>query len=67
LSVYSIGSSLKAYREAADKVKEDVILRVGNDHTIRVLYQSRIVAIPEETLDLIYTNNQDKLIVITDL
>jgi bifunctional DNA-binding transcriptional regulator/antitoxin component of YhaV-PrlF toxin-antitoxin module len=31
------------------------------------LYQSRIVAIPEETLDLIYTNNQDKLIVITDL
>jgi hypothetical protein len=28
LSVYSIGSSLKAYREAADKVKEDVILRV---------------------------------------
>jgi len=67
LSVYSIWNSLKAYREAADKVKEDVILRVGNDHTIRVLYQSRIVAIPEETLDLIYTNNQDKLIVITDL
>lgn len=67
LSVYSIGNSLKAYKEAADRVKEDVILRIWNDHTIRVLYQSRIVSIPEETLDLIYTNNQDKIIVITDL
>jgi DNA gyrase subunit A len=67
LSVYSVWSSLKAYRDAADKVKEDVILRVGNDHNIRVLYQSRIVAIPEETLDLVYTHNQDRLIIITDL
>ncbi|OQY39547.1 MAG: hypothetical protein B6229_03545 [Spirochaetaceae bacterium 4572_7] len=31
------------------------------------MYQSRIQNIPEETLDIIYTNNQDKLIVITDL
>jgi len=67
LSVYNIGNSLKAYREAADKIKEDVILRIGNDYKIRVLYQSRIINIPEETLDLIYTHNQDKLIVITDL
>jgi len=67
LSVYSIWNSLKAYQDAADKIKEDVILRVWNDYNIRVLYQSRIVAIPDETLDLIYTNNQDKLIVITDL
>jgi len=67
LSVYNIWNSLKAYQDAADKIKEDVILRVWNDYNIRVLYQSRIVAIPDETLDLIYTNNQDKLIVITDL
>lgn len=67
LSVYNVWNSLKAYKDAADRVKEDVILRVGNDYNIRVLYQSRIVAIPDETLDLIYTNNQDKLIVITDL
>jgi len=44
-----------------------VILRIGNDYHVRVLYQSRIVAIPEETLELVYTNNQDNLIVITDL
>jgi hypothetical protein len=66
-SVYNIAGSLKAYKDAADKVKEDVIVRVGNDYNIRVLYQSRIQAIPEETMDLIYTHNQDKLIVITDI
>ena len=67
LSVYNISGSLKAFMDAADKVKEDVIVWIGNDYGIRILYQSRIQAIPEETMDLIYTHNQDKLIVITDI
>jgi len=67
LSVYNIAGSLKAFKDAADKIKEDVIVRVGNDFSVRILYQSRILAIPEETMDLIYTHNQDKLIVITDI
>ena len=66
-SVYNLGNSLKAFRDAADKVKEDVILRIGNDYSVRTLYQTRILNIPEETLDVIYTHNQDKLIIITDL
>lgn len=65
-SIYNLSNSLKALQDAADKVEEDVIVWVGNDYTIRVLYQSRIQVIPDETLDLIYTHNQDKLIVITD-
>ncbi|MFA6255819.1 MAG: DNA gyrase subunit A [Candidatus Absconditabacterales bacterium] len=66
-SVYNVSGSLKAFMDTADKVKEDVIVRIGNDYSIRILYQSRIQAIPEETMDLIYTHNQDKLIVITDI
>lgn len=66
LSVYNIAGSLKAFKDAADKLKEDVIVRIGNDYSMRVLYQSRILAIPEETMDLIYTHNQDQLIIITD-
>lgn len=65
-SVYKLWSSLKALKDEADKIKEDVIVWIGNDYSTRVLYQSRIQVIPEETLDLIYTHNQDKLIVITD-
>lgn len=67
LSVYNLSGSFKALQDAADKVKEDVIVWIWNDHSIRVLYQSRIQIIPDETLELIYTHNQDKLIVITDI
>ncbi|HCB52009.1 TPA: hypothetical protein DEP21_05625 [Patescibacteria group bacterium] len=67
LSVYNIAGSLKAFKEAADKIKEDVIVWIGNDYSARILYQTRIQTIPDETLDLIYTHNQDKLIVITDI
>ena len=67
LSVYNIAGSLKAFKDAADKIKEDVIVWIGNDYSLRVLYQSRILAIPEETMDLVYTHNQDQLIIITDI
>jgi DNA gyrase/topoisomerase IV subunit A len=66
LNVYNSAGSIKALQAQADKIKEDVICRIGNDFSLRVLYQSRIQVIPEETLDLIYTQNQDKLIIITD-
>ncbi|HMT01511.1 MAG TPA: DNA gyrase C-terminal beta-propeller domain-containing protein, partial [Candidatus Absconditabacterales bacterium] len=49
-----------------DQIKEDVILWIGNDHTVRVLYQSRINIIPEDSLEVVYTHNQDKLIALTD-
>jgi len=67
LSVYNVSGSLKAFMDTADKVKEDVIVWIGNDYSVKILYQSRIQAIPEETMDLIYTHNQDKLIIITDI
>lgn len=65
-SVYELSKSLKKYQDAADRVKEDVITQIDTDYRVRVLYQSRIQNIPEETIDLVYTHNQDKLIVITD-
>ena len=66
LSVYNISGSLKEFQKAADRLKEDVICWIGNDFSLRVLYQTRIQNIPDETLDLIYTHNQDQLVVITD-
>ena len=66
LSVYNISGSLKEFQKAADRLKEDVICWIWNDFSLRVLYQTRIQNIPDETLDLIYTHNQDQLVVITD-
>jgi len=65
-SIYNLSGSMKALMDAADKQKEDVIMWLSNDYRVRVLYQSRILNIPEETLDLVYTHNQDKIIIITD-
>lgn len=59
--------SLKAFEDAADQVKEDVIVWLNDNFDLRVLYQSRISVIPEDTIDLIYTHNQDQIIVITDI
>ena len=66
LSVYNLSNSFKDIQKQADMIPEDMIFRVGNDYSIRNLYQTRILNIPEDTYDLIYTHNQDKLICITD-
>ena len=67
LSVYNLKWSLKAFKDAADRIKEDVIVRLWDDYSLKILYQTRIQNIPENTLDLVYTHNQDNLIVITDI
>lgn len=59
--------SLKNFEQEADQVKEDVIVWLNDNFDLRVLYQSRITVIPEDTIDLIYTHNQDQIIVITDI
>jgi DNA gyrase subunit A len=59
--------SLKAFEDQADQIKEDVIVWLSDSFDLRVLYQSRVSVIPEDTIDLIYTHNQDKIIVITDI
>ena len=61
-----IKKTLKAFEDAADKVKEDVIVWLSDNFDLRVLYQTRVSVIPEDTIDLIYTHNQDQIIVITD-
>ncbi|MBP7007274.1 hypothetical protein KBB05_00675 [Patescibacteria group bacterium] len=50
-----------------DLKKEDVICLIDNEFKVKILYQSRIMNVPEETVHLINTNNQDKLIIITDI
>ena len=66
MSVYNLSNSFKDIQKQADLIPEDLIFRVGNDYSIRNLYQTRILNIPEDTYDLIYTHNQDKLICMTD-
>ncbi len=65
--VGDMAGDFKKLLKLQDLKKEDVICLIDNESKIKLLYQSRIMNIPEETAHMIYTNNQDKLIVITDI
>ncbi len=62
----NLSGKIKDLMKLEDMKKEDVILWIGADSTFKCLYQSRINIIPEDTIELIYTHNQDRLVVITD-
>lgn len=62
----NLSGKIKDLMKLEDMKKEDVILWIGADSTFKCLYQSRINIIPEDTIELVYTHNQDRLVVITD-
>lgn len=64
--LWNLSGKIKDLLKLEDAKKEDVILWIGADSTFKILYQSRINIIPEDTIELVYTHNQDKLVVITD-
>jgi len=62
-----LSTNFKQLMKTQDLKKEPVIVMIDNEHGVKVLYQSRVLNIPDETVHFQYTHNQDKLIVITDL
>lgn len=65
-SVYELNQNIKALKKLDELIKEPVITRIWNDYKIKVLYQTRILKIPLETITLTNTNNQEKVIAISD-
>jgi hypothetical protein len=57
---------MKALKKLDELIKEPVIAWIGNDYKIKVLYQSRILNIPEDTFILTNTHNQDKMVALSD-
>lgn len=64
---WDLKKTLQEFENQADQIKEDVIVRLSDNFDLRILYQTRVSVIPEDTIDLIYTHNQDKIVVITDI
>lgn len=65
--IWDMSWDFKKLVKMQDLKKEDVLCLIDNNHNVKVLYQSRIMNVPEDTIHLVNTNNQDKLIVITDI
>lgn len=65
-SIYDLNQNIKALKRMDEMIKEPVITWIWGDYKIKVLYQSRILNVPQETFTLTKTHNQDKMIAITD-
>ena len=65
--IWDFSWNFKNLLKLQDLKKEDVMCLIDNNHCIKILYQSRIQNVPEDIIHLVNTNNQDKLIVITDI
>ena len=65
--VGDMAGDFKKLLKMQDLKKEDLICMVDNEFRIKLLYQSRLMNTPEETVHQIFTNNQDRLIIVTDM
>ncbi len=65
-SVYSLNSNMKRLKKLDELIKEDVLVWIGSDYRMKVLYQSRVMSLPKDTWTFTKTHNQDKVVVITD-
>lgn len=62
-----MAGDFKKLLKMQDLKKEDLICLIDNEFKIKLLYQSRLMNTPEETVHQIFTNNQDRLIIVTDI
>lgn len=65
--IYELDSSIKRLKKLDELIKEPVITWIDSDYKLKVLYQSRILKVPEGTWTYTHTDNQDKIIAISDI
>jgi DNA gyrase subunit A len=64
LSVYNLDKAMRDLKKNEDFLKEDVLVWRGVDDSIRVIYQTRITSLPEDTYKVYHTNNQERVFVV---
>ena len=66
LSVYNLDKAMRDLKKNEDFLKEDVLVWRSVDDNLRVIYQTRITSLPEDTYKVYNTNNQEKVFVVTE-
>lgn len=64
--VYELENSIKNLKRLEELQKENIILWMWDDFETKILYQSRLNIIPENTICIKHIHNQYKLFAITD-
>ncbi len=63
--IYALNQNMKNLKKMDELIKEPVLVWIGSDYLMKVLYQSRVMNLPDDTWTFTSTHNQDKVIVIT--
>ena len=63
--IYSLNASMKNLKKMDEMIQEPVLVWIGSDYLMKVLYQSRVMNLPDDTWTFTSTHNQDKVIVIS--
>ena len=66
LSVYNLDKAMRDLKKNEDYLKEDVLVWQWVDDSLRVIYQTRITSLPEDTYKVYNTNNQEKVFLVTE-
>jgi DNA gyrase subunit A len=66
LSVYNLDKAMRDLKKNEDFLKENVLVWRSVDDKIKVIYQTRITSLPEDTYKVYNTNNQEKVFLITE-
>ncbi len=65
-SIYSLNNDMKRLKKLDGLIQEDVLVWIWSDYRMKVLYQSRVMSLPDDTWTFAKTHNQEKVVVITD-
>jgi hypothetical protein len=57
---------MRDLKKNEDFLKENVLVWRSVDDKIKVIYQTRITSLPEDTYKVYNTNNQEKVFLITE-
>jgi DNA gyrase subunit A len=63
--VYALNANMKRLKELDAMIKEPVITLIDNNYNVKVLYQTRVLNVPDDTHSLTYTHNQDRMIALS--
>lgn len=65
-SIYNLDKSMRDLKKKEDFLKEDVLVWRSVEDQIKIIYQTRITALPEDTYKLYETNNQECVFLVDE-
>ncbi len=64
LSIYNLDKAMRDLKKNEDFLKQDVLVRRSVKDDVKIIYQTRVSALPNNTYNIYNTNNQERIFVV---